>query len=427
MEDMPRNPDDTTPETETNSYKWRKRQQKLQHWLSQGPGLFRFGARPGPEGHSEDEEDEPTPEVKLGRLQRFLEKFRRPFGGHIAQPEFVQVPEAATSETVVELTAEVAATEDRELTDEIDSELAPTEPTPSASATPEAATPPPEIPPPIVVPGREASTPSPAHIAAAEYVVAPFRITEAATRPPVERIVESPRASGALGVLLGLEYFGRKRADRKIRRELKNKLAAQQKVQRGEAKAVERRVQSTTKEVQTVQNRQRTHETQLVAVENRPPTIERSERPAAELRPPVIWAETQPKEAVPEKLPLAEQVIYQIETLKQPEAVLARVENAADQNIPVEAVYERRHEVKDQPPFEGGGGSGGPSQAQTPILLANALKDRLASVQAASAAAHSEQSSVKSPDLYKQAVKRGLWGATVLLIFIAILFVIGSH
>ncbi len=441
MEQQPPNPDNTSPETEPEKKHGRK---KLERLLRTRP-LFRFGEQLNPEVVSDDAK---APEVKKGGMnERLRTVLRRVLFGEVIEANFVrsekkpssdetEKPEAEPFEHVQpEASPPEAATEHPET-----AEITPPEPS-EAGAEPKEAPEskpvgpptPPETPPPITAHTPEGGGPSPAHTAAAEHLVAPFRAE--ATPPRTERVIERTRSrgTGVLAALLGLEYIGRKRADRKIRKDFGKKLAADRKDNRAALNRTDYGARSTKQELHEVKDQQQSFEKQLAEAErNRMKTAQpETKMPQPELRPELRPPEIkipQPEAAATVLAPTAEQIVRQTEALKRPEAVLQKVGAAAEQNIPVEAVYERRHEIKPPEPFAavGGGGSGGPGQANEPILLANALKQRMADEQrrVAASAGLPTTSHSKAEELYKAAVKSGVWGAVALLIFIAILFLI---
>jgi len=226
-----------------------------------------------------------------------------------------------------------------------------------------------------------------------------------------------------MAALLGLEYLGRKRADRKIRKDVGKQFDRQQKATSTEFSRADTRAKSTAQEVSEVRAQQQAFEAKLTANERRiqTPQPRAEQRPATEIKLP------RPESLKPlpplEQMPVAEHVVQQTERLKKPEAVLEHMSVAAEQNIPVEAVYERRHEVKKEQPQSGGGGAGGPSQ---PTLLADSLPGHLPNVKLPSGVPTWQKAAQPgaNTEAYKQAVKRGLWGAIALLIFIGILFLI---
>ncbi len=258
----------------------------------------------------------------------------------------------------------------------------------------------------------------------AERVMAPFtgyEATKMEPKPTVERVVESRRGTAAVAALLGLEYIGRHRADRKLRKR-SQKAEKRQDKSEDALHTLEQQNQSTLEHLRVLRAQQ-------LSIESQPNRAEPNKGaetfipPSAEVKKYTGKIE----QAVPtiDRLPLAEQVVQQTEKQQRPEAVLERVEVAAEQGIPVEAIYERRHESKDR--FDASGVGGGPSGGNSPILLAEALQKRHATSQAERAynvnSAEPNKQLTTQP-AYKNAVKNGFLAAIVLLIFVAILFLI---
>jgi hypothetical protein len=356
---------------------------------------------------------------KKTRRQRLLDMMGQLFRRQVDRPEPVteaaEPPEPAREEVARPIIPDVAVEEPipeqpAEMVDDRLPEAAVAEP---AEETVEADS----------VATTAARTPSPDTIAAAEHVMAPFRTAEASTTPsrPVERVVESSRGAAAVGVLLGAEYIGRKRADRKQRRDFDKKLKRERKTTQTEVRKVEADAQSTKEEVRAVARQQKAFETRPQPSRAPAAKLEKTPQQTVIFDRKAAAAEGPPPVPPPimENLPAAQRLAQQIEALKHPAAVLEKVEQAAEKQMPLEAAYERRHETKDQQPTGTGGSSGGRATS-----LAQALRERVARSEAAAVAAEYANTAPGTPELYKQAVKSGVTGGAVILIFIAILAVI---
>ncbi len=262
----------------------------------------------------------------------------------------------------------------------------------------------------------------------AEQFMAPFRQNaqgqEALPREaPTERVVESPQAAAAVGTLLGAEYIGRHRADRKTRKRLSKTEHNQQKAKQ-QIEQLKKVAKSTEEEKAEMHTQQQNFEkyTSIYERQNLPEQ--------ANQNPAVIKEEIRQTPNINktiEKMPIAEQVVQQTERSEKPQAVLEKIEVAAEQDIPVEAVYERRHESKEREMDYHSAARGGPTSSQhDAILLAEAIKQRLAAEPAATGnrATPYQQASPQQPDLYKTAVKNGFWAGVVVLIFAVVAFLI---
>ena len=108
-----------------------------------------------------------------------------------------------------------------------------------------------------------------------------------------------------------------------------------------------------------------------------------------------------------------------------PETILKKVEQAATKNIPLEALFERRHEIKDAPPVDrqadrtvltGIGGAAGQPQDQIAAASPSPTTDPLADTSAKPATAGGSTSTTST----KKAAKSGVLAGLLLLILLAI-------
>ncbi len=385
----------------------RNRIKELQRWLKERRGWSTISTNQETTGDTQESVE------RKGRGAKLVDKIRSFFMNNVAETEFVEESEKQpeespdSTETVIETTgvqdvpqAEQAASGAERLNDK-----------------------PPLVPPPIEFAVANAER------RVAEDMVAPFSSVESTTpAPSIERVVEDRRSASAVGALLGLEFFARRRGDRKNRKEFRKevkKLQKDQKNAEGKTTHVEDQTRMTKQDLEQLNVRQQAVETQPAA------HIEHQKAPEPRLpaSKEVELHDKQPeKPVVIEKIPMAEQVVQQADKLKKPEAVQERVEVAAEQNIPVEAIYERRHEKKDQPYEARNSNGGGSSGGNEPILLAEAIKARAAAQSAqASAASASKSGHLETPDhMYKNAVMTGIYGGVIVLVFIAVIVLIRS-
>ncbi len=122
-----------------------------------------------------------------------------------------------------------------------------------------------------------------------------------------------------------------------------------------------------------------------------------------------------------------EKILHPERFLARPEAALQleQIEAAADSNIALEGLYERSHEIKDDPSRGAYSSSGQHGGAASTIPAAPPpLGPVLARAQAAQRPkkSHSPQTSI--PPLYRQAARNGAWGAGFVLAFLAVAFLI---
>lgn len=153
---------------------------------------------------------------------------------------------------------------------------------------------------------------------------------------------------------------------------------------------------------------------QQTVPEARPIPPETQPRPIIER---VSANEAEKKEAPPIPPPLERMIVPKV----KPEAVLHKIEEAAEKNVPLEDYYERRHEVKDTPTqstaaiLQGMGLSAiAPQPTQPARQAVPPIYDYGVSPKSQLPAAH--------PQMYRQAAKSGFWGAMAILILAAIAY-----
>lgn len=256
-----------------------------------------------------------------------------------------------------------------------------------------------------------------------EQVVYERRPQPKAERVTVNRVDRSPLALA----LIGLEYFGRKRADRRLQtedRRIKKSVANVEKrleLQEQSQQQLEQLAKRSQDQARDLRQKRSIYEQQLVSESK----ITTGPRSLPESRPPIIsTSETLPHPPATDIETPIKTVVSQAETVeprtKQPEAVFREVARAAEKNVPIERAYERRHEVKDQ--TSGPSSIGGPasigvimSQMQAAERMQSALSGASPSPTSYSIAANDRPAS--DGDLYRQAAQRGFWGGVVIIIF----------
>lgn len=120
--------------------------------------------------------------------------------------------------------------------------------------------------------------------------------------------------------------------------------------------------------------------------------------------------------------------IIQKETTVRPEIVLKTVEQAAEQNVPIEGLYERRHEIKDEAPEDALPVKASMGSIHRRNNSRQLLGQTNVATQLRPTTGHNQTTgyptSVSSQlDMYKQAMKSGFWAAIALLILIGVLAV----
>jgi hypothetical protein len=205
---------------------------------------------------------------------------------------------------------------------------------------------------------------------------------------------------------LGAEYIGRKHENR----------------------AQDKRIERTERELEKQLNEQTRLTNDVSRVEKKIPranpevVVEKRDshpEPAFIEREPKIKEETL---APIQKEKLAEEAVRKVEAYERrqeaPTVVLKEMLNAAEVNAPVERLYERRQEVKDEPgsQFASSGAAHIGSILQE---MSNAKNNAVATGGSAKALG-----SQTTPEQYRQAAERGFWGAIVILIFALMVYLL---
>ena len=275
-----------------------------------------------------------------------------------------------------------------------------------------------------------------------------YERVSAADAPEINTVDSKARVLAGTGlVATGLESLGRRKQDRKILRQIDTlKQAGQQERQRTDR--LEQKVSNARDESHRPDLWQQAFERSPLAVDHlvyERPAVEKviSPRPAkgeqarekAELRPTANRLATASKitpekqhagQTAADKVPEVEKLLHKPEKALPPEAVREEVEVAADKNLPLERLYERRHEVKDDPVTAGATGKASASgsssgtntpQQAVPVFSMPSISDENAPVPPASILANAR--------IYRHAVLNGLWGAVIVLLIIAVSSIMG--
>jgi hypothetical protein len=166
------------------------------------------------------------------------------------------------------------------------------------------------------------------------------------------------------------------------------------------------------------------HRTRLPAPEVPPPLL--FGQYAAE-RPPAGVRENGRKEVLPNnseerREPAVEKLLHSREALKQPERILQEVEAAAEKNIPLEKIYETRHEVKDQRGMPAVAAAAGAAPASaTPQAVSADTSALLQQAGTSSAGSRILQEIAH----HRQAARNGALWAVVIIIFLGIAMLVG--
>lgn len=247
----------------------------------------------------------------------------------------------------------------------------------------------------------------------------------------------------ALGlVTVGMETVGRRRADRKIRKDL---ISVHKNVKQNESRTKQLE-QIINKPAESIQRPEvwkqafepqpsiRQHQspervTSARAISEKQPT--QTKEKSAEIKPekqPSPRLESLPRReiltarpeiaGIPDKASSLETLLHARELLKKPEVVLQRVEQAVEKNVAIERLYERRHEVKDEPQATMVASTAASSPTATSPALSNPTSQSQDAPKVYANAYHqlSANSTSYQTQPYRQAVRNGFLGAAVLLV-----------
>lgn len=233
---------------------------------------------------------------------------------------------------------------------------------------------------------------------------------------PRERVIErNGRGVGVAAGLFGLEFFGRKRADRKLKKEIE-RLDTEFKKREYETSPIVNK-NETIRSDNNLLNQRLHPEINVSAPENLAAVgpeklISKTERKLSKTQ------ETAPKTNTEREPPTQES---QLSKKEKPEKILEKVLEAAENNVPIEKLYERRHEVKDEPSQTVGA-------APVSAILTGSGAEQSMFKAATQQFIDSQKTTPKSPfsdqpEAYIQAVKNGFCAAVVLVIIAAIFLV----
>ena len=240
-------------------------------------------------------------------------------------------------------------------------------------------------------------------------------VFERRTEPePVKReqVVIERRVAEPLAVL---EYFLRRRAVKNVERQVRKETATLEKRLRQSTEATERLEQLQQKSQEQIRQLREKREVPEVR-----PLVPNSERVESTGRPSPTPEKMRP---APEALvrPLeVKREIKEPELPVRPDVVLEKVVQAAEKNAPIEKLYERRAEVKDEPSKFNSNFASGPvpiSSVLTQAVQQSALDDR-GRKQLARAVSRAHESN--DSGMYKKAAVGGFWAALVILVTLSV-------
>jgi hypothetical protein len=238
---------------------------------------------------------------------------------------------------------------------------------------------------------------------------APSRMAEAASvaeRPEKETVIERGPGMVLPVALVGLEYLGRKKADKKLESRVNQKISATtQEVNRNAA--LQQELETLTRQNQAqLETLKRARENEVgtllqEAVQAEKPALDRAVVPEV------------PRQASVEK-PVAPSNIQERAKQEeiQPEKILEQVADAAEHNIAVERVFERSHEVKDDQAMPGAATSVGAVMADRTGSMPYKIAQPIGAQPPTLLDTHKEVTA----EVYRQAMKSGFWAAIAIIV-----------
>ncbi len=229
------------------------------------------------------------------------------------------------------------------------------------------------------------------------------------------RVIEkSERGVAVAAGLFGFEFFARRRADRKLRNEIKLMAKEKKPVRPTEVSAIV--APEASKSTDVLPSSGRISEKDLVARETKPLRDEEIRTTEVMERKDSYKTETAPQFFANEQTkPAAERA----------DELLKEVAQAAEKNDPIEKLYERRHEVKDEPSNHLGAAPVGLILSRSHIANKgnfSVATQRLLESKNNSELAHKQA----RPQVYKQAITSGFWAGFIFIVFVGVIMIIRS-
>ncbi len=243
---------------------------------------------------------------------------------------------------------------------------------------------------------------------------------------PTETVIER-RGSNLLPIaLVGAEYVGRKRADKKLEARTNKKIDAFKKEQdHGSAlqKELEKVVSENKQQIEQLKKARSTMESQvsdrgrIPALESRTTPSERKESPRQEVRG--APERTSPQETS-DKVAQSSEVV-------RPNNIAEQVAEAAEHDVPVERAFERSHEVKDDKshPVAAAGAASVGSVVAASTAAGMAASSKVAGSDNAKDLPFVSDEAAR--EFYRRAAARGFWAAICLIVLGTIAYLVVKY
>lgn len=256
---------------------------------------------------------------------------------------------------------------------------------------------------------------------------------QAAASPPEvakETVIERGPGMVLPVALVGLEHLGRKKADKKLEKRVDEKIAVTNKEVNRNATLQQELETLTRHNSEQLEALKRAREAR--AVEYAQPVENAAERSPVAPAERIITKE-QPKPS-PDKLVQNPEVKEQVRSVVeqqvkeeiQPERILEQIADAAEHDLPVERIFERSHEVKDDNavPVGTAASVGAVMNAQAATNHYQALNQMQQPVDMPQGAPVRFATEEATRAAYKQAAMRGFWAAVMIIILGSIAYLV---
>jgi hypothetical protein len=220
--------------------------------------------------------------------------------------------------------------------------------------------------------------------------------------------------------LVGLEHLGRKKADKKLEKRVNEKITATN-TELGRNAALQQEVETLARQnAEQLEALKRAREGRAREVMQAAEEV--MERSVPTARPERIITAEQPKIAPERTVPVPEakeqpRLVFEKQDKEeiQPERILEQIADAAEHDLPVERIFERSHEVKDDNTVPAGAAA-----SVGAVMNARAAAQYQTLRQAKQPVNPQGNLPVVSDEAvraaYKQAVKKGFWAAIMIII-----------
>ncbi len=231
-----------------------------------------------------------------------------------------------------------------------------------------------------------------------------------------ERVIErgGQQGVGVAAGLFGLEFLARRRADRKLKKEIKR---IDQKLNSNDRQTPFPAIEVNRTVPGSLPDQSSSPELKLSPLETPGSSVAEVQKPLKSDNKLEQNVATQSGNTISEASTMGE----------RPDRVLEKVAKAAEKNAPIEKLFERSHEVKDQPLQQLGAAPVGVILSRSDkngqsVFTAATMKTIEARQKTTTTAPNPSQ-----PDLYKQAVKSGFWTAVVLVVCLGVIMIFGPR